>query len=326
MSWEIGTATEPQAATVDQAVPPPTVASTGKCLVNLKYDSTATSPTLSGSFMCSGLTSNITASHIHALDVATDTLVAGTGGPLFVLTAGADPTQPVTFSGIAAADISPICNDRAYVNIHTSSNGGGEVRLNLAGFASICATGKSLSPVNYGDLTPLGGAAPPAGQVPSWTLYVPLTSGAGTCYTFLTYETGAPGSLNLAGLCLGLTAGGKITSISISQNYTTPVNLDFVKGASIPSNGVPFSYTVPLPDSATLTQLCNTKGAAAGSRYQIDAITDKGENVNAEVTFNAPCPAATPTITPTAPVQLAGFTNSFTALLFVFLTLISFIW
>jgi len=312
-------------ATVDQAVPPPTVASTGKCVVNLKYDSTAA--TLSGSFMCTGLTSNITASHVHGLDVATDTLVAGTGGPLFVLTGAADPTQTVTFSAIAAADISPICNDRTYVNIHTISNGGGEVRLNLAGFASICATGKPLLPQNYGDLTPLGDV-PPAGQLPSWTLYVSLTSGSGTCYTFLTYETGTPGSLNIAGECLGLSTGGKITSISLSQNYTTPVNLDFVKGSSIPSNGVPFSYTYVLTDTTVLTQLCGTKGVAAGSRYTIEALTDQGEFVYGEVTFNTACPAATasPTAPPTATPTMAGFTNSFTALLFVFLTLISFIW
>jgi len=322
MSWDIGTNS---VATVDQAVPALAVASTGKCVVNLKYNSTAP-PTLSGSFTCTGLTGNITASHVHILDAGV-TLVAGTGVPLFVLTGAADPTQPVTFTDIPAADISGICTDRTYVNIHTKDNPGGEVRLNLAGFAPICATGKPLLPQNYGDLTPLGDV-PPAGQLPSWTLYVSLTSGSGTCYTFLTYETGTPGSLNIAGECLGLSTGGKITSISLSQNYTTPVNLDFVKGASIPSNGVPFSYTYVLTDTTVLTQLCGTKGVAAGSRYTIEALTDQGEFVYGEVTFNTACPAATasPTAPPTATPTMAGFTNSFTALLFVFLTLISFIW
>ncbi len=103
-----------------EEVPPVVTAGTGQCVVQLNDVSGAV--TLNGTF--SGLTSNATAAHIHG-----PAPVGTNAGILITLTETGGTSGNVFGSGtLSAGNVTNLLNGLMYVNIHTTNNGGGEIR------------------------------------------------------------------------------------------------------------------------------------------------------------------------------------------------------
>lgn len=103
-----------------QEVPPVATGGSGFCLITL--DDVTGVVSVSGSF--SGLTSTATAAHIHGL--------AGIGanaGVIVGLTETGGTSGSVSGGGILSpAEITGMLGGLTYVNVHTTINGGGEIR------------------------------------------------------------------------------------------------------------------------------------------------------------------------------------------------------
>src|SRR5262245_44199588 len=101
-------------------VPPIATAGTGSCTVTL--DDVTGAVSVSGSF--SNLTSNATLAHIHGLAA-----VGVNAGIIVTLTETGGTSGNVSGGGtLTPAQITGMLNGLTYVNIHTSINGGGELR------------------------------------------------------------------------------------------------------------------------------------------------------------------------------------------------------
>jgi hypothetical protein len=108
-----------------QSVATPAVVSSGVGTATVLVDKTASKVYVTGSF--SGLTSNITATHIHG------GAAGGTGAVVVPLTFGG--TTSGTVSGTAtirSTFADSMINGLTYLNIHTVNYGGGEIRAQLA--------------------------------------------------------------------------------------------------------------------------------------------------------------------------------------------------
>jgi len=327
VNWDLIAGQIPD-ATVAQQIKPLSVNSTGSCSLTLKYDITA--GTLSGVLTCTGLTSPVTAAHIHCDTTSALTaidLVNGDFGVLYDTGITENGTSPYTFTNpLTAANAGFLCSDRCYFNVHTKNNSGGEVRTNLVGFNGVCGTGKIFSGAGSigTDLTTYGSAL--SGQMPSWTVQA-VFGAAGTCSAFVSYTTGAPGTLTVAGWCKTLT-GTKISGVNVQYNATSTDTNFLPTGISIGST-VPFSYTKSWTDTDR-DSICSTKGATLDSnKYSVAIETNTAPNgeANGPISFTS-CPALVnpPTVPPTTPAPSSGFTYSVTILLLVFSTLTSFFW
>ena len=129
-----------------EEVPPVTTTGTGT------FRATSTSSTLSYTLSASGLSSNVTAAHIHSG-------AKGVNGPIVAnLVTATTGTNSVNVSGTitAASLVGPMAGNptafmdalRAgtlYVNVHTTTNPGGEVRAQFLPPPSPPATGSSLA-------------------------------------------------------------------------------------------------------------------------------------------------------------------------------------
>lgn len=138
-------------ASLDGLTEFPPNASPGTGAADLYWDTDAATMTLDVAF--SGLLGTTTAAHIHGPTASPDTGTAGvaTQTPFFVgfpigVTSGTyahtfDLTDPATYNGsfltgagggtpagAAAALLAALQADKAYLNIHTSAFGGGEIR------------------------------------------------------------------------------------------------------------------------------------------------------------------------------------------------------
>ncbi|NOT29763.1 MAG: CHRD domain-containing protein [Planctomycetes bacterium] len=103
-----------------QEVPPVVTAGTGFCTVTL--DDVTGAVSVSGSF--SGLTSTATAAHIHGPAPA-----GAIAGILVTLTETGGTSGNVSGSGtLSPANITNLLNGLTYINVHTTINGGGEIR------------------------------------------------------------------------------------------------------------------------------------------------------------------------------------------------------
>lgn len=100
--------------------PPVATGGSGSCTVTL--DDVTGAVSVSGSF--TGLTSNATLAHIHGLSAP-----GANSGIIITLSETGGTSGTVSGGGILTpAQITGMLNGLTYVNIHTSSNGGGELR------------------------------------------------------------------------------------------------------------------------------------------------------------------------------------------------------
>lgn len=101
-------------------VPPVATGGSGSCTVTL--DDVTGAVSVSGSF--TGLTSNATLAHIHGLAAA-----GANAGVIVTLTETGGTSGTVSGAGVLTpAQITGMLGGLTYVNIHTSINGGGELR------------------------------------------------------------------------------------------------------------------------------------------------------------------------------------------------------
>jgi len=114
-----------------QEVPPNGSTGTGPCIVSL--DDVTGQVTVTGSY--SGLTSNATAAHIHG--------PAGPGvnaGIVIGLTPTGGTSGTISGGGtLSAANVTNMLNGLTYLNIHTTSFPGGELRAQIVGPVSVPA-------------------------------------------------------------------------------------------------------------------------------------------------------------------------------------------
>jgi hypothetical protein len=324
VSWDLVAGQLPD-ATVAQQIKPLTVNSTGSCSLTLKYDIAGT---LSGLLTCTGLTSPVTAAHIHCLATTTD-LVNGDFPVAYDTGINDTQTSPYTFTNLLdVTNAGLLCSDKCYFNVHTRNNSGGEVRLNLVGFTGVCGTGKVFSGTGSIGTDLLTYGVAPAGQMPSWTIQT-VYGATGGCSAWVSYTTGAPGSLTVAGSCKTLT-GTKITGVYVHYNGTALTDINFIPTGTIGST-VPYSYTKSWTD-AQRDELCNTKGETVDTKkfsVVIETDTSPLGEATGVLTLTTACPSVTapPTVPPTTPAAPnSGFTYSVTILLLVFSTLTSFFW
>lgn len=107
-----------------QSVAPPTVTSSGTGTATVLLDQPALKVYVTASF--SGLTSNITNAHIHGG-------AAGSNGPVVVplLFAGTTSGTVTGTATIRSTFADSMVNGLSYINIHTTTYGGGEIRAQL---------------------------------------------------------------------------------------------------------------------------------------------------------------------------------------------------
>jgi len=103
-----------------QEVPP--VVTAGSGTVSVTLDDVTGAVSVSGQF--SGLSSNATLAHIHGPAPA-----GGNAGVVLTLTETGGTSGSVTGSGVLTPpQVADLLNGLNYVNIHTATNGGGEIR------------------------------------------------------------------------------------------------------------------------------------------------------------------------------------------------------
>lgn len=122
----------------------PPVDTPGSGTATVTFDTTTREISISGSY--SNLTSNVSGAHLHGLADADSN-----AGILFGLSV--DGGQSGNFSGsgtLSANDFDGFMNDLTYINLHTTTNPGGEIRGQVvipeptSGFAALAAGGLLL--------------------------------------------------------------------------------------------------------------------------------------------------------------------------------------
>jgi len=300
-------------ATKEQHVPV-TTKPLSDCTVELIYDHTITDLTVDVDCTTTGLGSPILAAHIHQIKPGQD-LVHGSGDPIISLVT-TPPTDPNAFKVNQTSNIDFICNDEAYLNIHTA----GEeynVRADFIGMESLCNLGESGVPT--GTTVKSWGPAPAEGEMQPWAVHVDIVDSTDPnikCPTRITYK---PGFLYISGWCEGTTENIKFINVHDTKDNTTVLKF-FEDTTASPAFSalIPFSFKQTLSNSDR-DELCTN--TATASTWNVVIETDTLEITGKIVLDMCPAVGTAPPTVPSAPS--GAHTFSVTVYLTVFLALFS---
>jgi hypothetical protein len=289
-------------ATKEQHVPATTAQ--GTCTIDISFDD-PTSVLLIDVDCGTGLGAQITAAHIHKLNTPDTTpLLFGTGDPvIFLLTA---PLTGNTFmfenDSNVRANIDVLCNNQAYLNIHTpgeTNNVRANLLLNKACNLGTVPTDKKVAS---------WGPAPAVGDMKPWTINVDVgdTTTPAKCMVSVTYK---PGEIYISGSCA---ITDKIKYIYVydiegtNYNGSTPVVKFFEEtagGFTAFYGEIPFSFDATLSNSDR-DELCKST-ATAMAPWTVVIGTDMGAEYAGKIVIDA-CPAVGAAPAPSGALSLSA--------------------
>jgi len=249
----------------------PNVYSAANCEISISY--TSTSSSMMGTINCD-LIENVTLIHIHYITGSGSVLHESIGDVLLPIPVTDFPIV-IDFPTIDAAQLQYICTDQTYLNIHTSSEPGGEVRANIVGMNAICNLGSAprINQIQSWGTAPVGG-----GIQPFAVSFTATGTNTGTCSVIVAWD--GIQSIFVSGNCTGLS--GPIEYLYLydgSDILFTVTSLTF-------NNDQPFSFTITPVMDFDLVKIC---GGTTSLRY----ITTAQASGEVQVSITGTCPQNT---------------------------------
>jgi len=211
----------------------------------------AVSNKYSGSFTCTGLSSNVTQAHIHLCDRETQgyyydrpyyyTCTNFLECPITTTPNGG--SWDCTFPAGNLTQPDHLCNDECYFNVHTENYLNGEVRGNIFSMAPICNV---VGGVSLNGVAVVAGSAPANSEISVPNFYygsfiTPVGTAAGYCFFIVSYQT-MNEEIIISGCCSGL--AGEVYSIYSYQKFDDFTTYVYYENTLYIPNDQPFSFKI----------------------------------------------------------------------------------